>query len=136
MSVLDSVGFTFASDELEAPDVVSEVRPGDEARFDQVHQVAVHRGAVETDWRESLGDVAVAKGCHCGFELLQGRDARRGPTKPRGSKSARQLCGRPNRARAGRYLALDHVIQISSRAPARQRSAMRLLGGKRLGPRF
>src|SRR5580658_8162343 len=124
MSVLDSVWFAFASDELETPDVVSEVGPGDEARFDQVHQVAVHRRAVETDGREPLGDVAMAEGCHCGFELLQGRDARRGPTKPCGSQSARQLCGRTNRARAWRYLALDHVIQISARAPARQRSAM------------
>jgi hypothetical protein len=78
----------------------------------------------------------MAEGCHGGFELLQGGDPGRGPTKPRGSKSARQLCGRTNRARAGRYLALDHVIQISARAPARQRSATRLLGENRLGSRF
>src|SRR5580693_4751139 len=122
MGVLDSVRLAPVSYELESPHVVSQVGPRDEARFDQVHQIAIDRGSVEAKGGEPLGDIAMAEGGYRRLESLQDRDTGRRPTKPGGAKGDRQLRRGANRPCARDDLALDHVHQISARPRPRQRA--------------
>lgn len=64
--------------DLETPDVIAEVGPRHEVRFDEVDQVAVDRRPVEAEERHLLGDFAVAEGRGSPLEELHHGDARRG----------------------------------------------------------
>src|SRR5580704_12368295 len=86
------------ANELEAPDVVAEVRSRDQAGVDQIDEVAVNRGAVVAGGRELLGDLGVAHGACGGLEPLEYRDPRRGAAKAGGAKGVRQLRGGTRRA--------------------------------------
>ena len=69
---------SLASPDLEAPDVVAEIRPGDERRICEVDEVPVDRGSVEAELGQALVDLSVAEWSSRSRQKTEDRDARCG----------------------------------------------------------
>jgi hypothetical protein len=114
-----------ASSDLEAPDVVAEVRSGDQPCVRQIDEIPVDGGPVEPELGEVLIDLSVAEGRGGSFEEPEHRDARRRSLETGLSKQRCVDDPRPRRrspAPAPRS-ALRHWPTLSSSRCARKRLA-------------
>ncbi len=75
-----TAGLPFLAAYLEAPHVVPQIRPGDDALVGEVHQVAVDRRPVKAVAAERFGDLTVAeRGC-CALKVREDSEPARGRT--------------------------------------------------------
>jgi hypothetical protein len=112
MGMLDRMGSAAGVDELEPPDVVAEVRARDEPDLHQVHEIAVHGGAVEARGRQAPGDVSVAERRLGRLQPLQDRDARSGTAQAHGPKRIAELGRGANGHACSGGLSLRHLFKV------------------------
>jgi hypothetical protein len=114
-SVLGAMVLLAPSD-LEAPDVVAEVRSREQPCVGEVDQIAVNRGAVEAEFGQALIDLSVAEGRCRSFQESEDRDPRRCSSQtsvpePLGVFALRPRCASPS---PPLHSALRHYPTVSS----------------------
>jgi hypothetical protein len=101
-----------ASPDLEAPDVVAEIRPGDERHICEVDEVPVDRGSVEAELGQASVDLPVAERRSRSRQKSEDRDARRGALETGTSEEGGAFL--PCSARAPLRFPLRHRQTLSS----------------------
>jgi hypothetical protein len=106
---------SLASPDLEAPDVVAEIRPRDERHICEVDEVPVDRGSVEAELGQASVDLPVAEWRSRSRQKSEDRDARRGALETGTSEAGGVFLPRARRrARAPLRLPLRHRQTLSS----------------------